>query len=781
MTLLVPWLVLPLVLTFLSLGTGLLVERASATSLPSPLVPATGLAAIVVVSSLTVSVPATARLTTPLVAALAIAGFVVSGLRRPDWWAYAAAVATFLCYGAPVLASGQATFTGYVKLDDTATFLALTDRALEHGRSLGGLESSSYEAALSVNLAHGYPLGSLLPLGIGHELVRGDIAWLYQPWLAFCAAVLALCLYSVATPLIASRPWRAVAACVAAQPALLYGFASWGGVKELAAAAALGTAAALTTTLWAPDGLRAFVPFAVASAAVLDTLSVGGFVWLLPLFVPLLPLLRRTVAIVAVGLLAAVVLALPALASAGQFLRGSNRDVFSNDLELGNLLRPLRPLQIVGVWPTGDFRLDPDATVLTALLVALGVAACALGVVLAVKERAHPLLLALASALSGAVAFEALGGPWFAAKALAIGSPFVLLTAVCGCAGLASNRLGLPHRASRGTVAVGIAAGTALVVGVGWSNVLAYHDVDLAPRSQLAELARIGDELAGRGPALMTEYQPYGVRHFLRRLDAEGASELRRREIRLRSGRLAGKAEYVDLDQIELPDLLVYRTLVLRRSPTESRPPAPYELVWHGRWYDVWERPARALVAAHLPLGDPLQPGSRPECRTVRELEAQGSLVAPPRARNLVWALESASLPYGWSPYKGGGVVPGKTGVLTLPIDLPRGGAYRLWVGGSVRGTLRAFVDGKRVGSVSSQLQNAGQWLELGSRTLRAGGHRVTLDVSLAKREPGTGGGGFPLGPLLLEPGAHDDALVSASRAQDLCGRDLDWVEALGR
>ena len=76
----------------------------------------------------------------------------------------------------------------------------------------------------------------------------------------------------------------------------------------------------------------------------------------------------------------------------------------------------------------------------------------------------------------------------------------------------------------------------AMIGGVGWSNVLAYRDVWLAPSSRLADLEAIGKRYAGDGPALMTEFDPYGARHFLRRLDAEGASELRRDIVPLRSG-----------------------------------------------------------------------------------------------------------------------------------------------------------------------------------------------------------------------------------------------------
>jgi len=112
----------------------------------------------------------------------------------------------------------------------------------------------------------------------------------------------------------------------------------------------------------------------------------------------------------------------------------------------------------------------------------------------------------------------------------------------------------------------------AVVAGaVLWSNVLQYHDVWLGPRDQLAELSEIGERFAGQGPALQTEYQPYGVRHFLRKLDAEGASELRVRPVALRDGRLLEKGGYANLDEFADDAVRVYRTLVLRRSPTESR------------------------------------------------------------------------------------------------------------------------------------------------------------------------------------------------------------------
>ena len=122
--------------------------------------------------------------------------------------------------------------------------------------------------------------------------------------------------------------------------------------------------------------------------------------------------------------------------------------------------------------------------------------------------------------------------------------PAVELLAAAG--GALASRLGAGDgTTSEGALLLGsgrLVEGAALVVvvagGVLWSNVLQYHDAWLAPRDQLAELASIGNRVAGDGPALMTEYQPYGVRHFLRKLDPEGASELRVRPVPLRNGQL---------------------------------------------------------------------------------------------------------------------------------------------------------------------------------------------------------------------------------------------------
>src|SRR5207302_1080544 len=166
-----------------------------------------------------------------------------------DPWGAAAGLAAYLAYGAPTILSGSATFDGYIKLGDTATYLAMLDRIESHGRDLSGLAPSTYEATLHTSLAYGYPVGSFAPLGVVQRLLGIDAAWLWQPHLALLGALLALALYSLVGRAVLSRPLRAAVAFVAAQPAILFGYSLWGGIKELATAVLLVVLAACVPPL----------------------------------------------------------------------------------------------------------------------------------------------------------------------------------------------------------------------------------------------------------------------------------------------------------------------------------------------------------------------------------------------------------------------------------------------------------------------------------------------------------------------------------------------------
>jgi hypothetical protein len=220
------------VLLLLSVGCGLLVERALGFRVPGALVPGVGLSVVVVITQFLALSEGTAELIAPVAVLLAAVGFglAVTGFgdggarRRVEPLAIAAGAGAFGLFAAPIVLSGEATFAGYIKLDDTATWMTFTDRVMDAGRSLDGLAPSTYEATLAVNIGDGYPVGVFLPVGIASVLTGQDVAWTIQPYLAFLGAVLALALWQIATALVPSRPMRALVAIVGSQSALLYGY-----------------------------------------------------------------------------------------------------------------------------------------------------------------------------------------------------------------------------------------------------------------------------------------------------------------------------------------------------------------------------------------------------------------------------------------------------------------------------------------------------------------------------------------------------------------------------
>jgi hypothetical protein len=783
MTAALAWIVLPLLLALLSLGCGLLVEVAAGVELPLALVVPTGFAAVVVASQFPPLAAASATAAAPLVVALAIVGFGLSGARLRtlfSGWPLGAAAAVFGSYAAPVALSGAATFAGYIKLDDTATYLAMLDRVESHGRGVAGLAPSTYEATLATSLDYGYPLGSFTPLGVLQRLLNVDAAWLWQPYLAVLGAFLALALYALMKPVIASRPVRAAAAFVAAQPAILYGYALWGGIKELVAALLLVVLCACIRPALEGARLRSVLPLAVSAAALLGALSVGGAIWLTPLAGAVILVYRdrgpvETLRRAAAFVCSTAVLAIPAIVAALEWLGHSG--AFTSDTELGNLIRPLGLVQVAGIWPVGDFRRVPADLTTTYVLVAVVALAAAGGVVWTVARRAWEPLLYVAGALVAALALDVAGSPWIAAKALATASPALLAAAAIGVAAVFTTR-----RFVEGAVVA-----LAIVGGVAWSNVLAYREAWLAPRSRLAELASIGSRYAGQGPALMTEFEPYGARHFLRRLDAEGASELRRDVVPLRSGQPVPPEGYADVDRFSLRPLLVFRTLVLRRSPVESRPPAAYRLVDSRRWYDVWQRSASPpRVLAHLPLGSALDPAAVPSCAHIARLaRVPGArrLVGVPREPVQVIGFPATGLPRGWSPGADpGSVDPRASAGFGARIAVPRTGRYGVWVGGSFAGAIAISVDGRPIGDARHQLEWTGQFVEIGAARLAAGSHRLEIRYTVGGWRPGSDAlAPFPLGPLAVAP---DDpgrlVSVTPDRSRRLCGRRLDWVEAVG-
>jgi hypothetical protein len=829
--LLISWFIFPVLIGAVALGCGLLLEQASGTRLPGVLIMPGGLAVVVVIGLFFVATDATASLATPVLVFLAAAGFTLTPpwrRGRIDLWAVACAAAVFAIYAAPIVLSGEATFAGYSTQVDQSTYFGLADRILDHGRSLAGLPDGHYREILSLTLSAGYPLGSVLPLGVGTKLTGVDPAWLFQPYLAFLAAMLALSLYAFSGRIISSPPLRALAAFVASQPALLFGFSLWAGVKELSGAWIIALLASLAVLAvrdrW--DG-RALLPLAVAAAAVLGVLSFAGGIWLVaPLALALFLIVRlhgRETAIRQATwlLIAAAVLSLPSLVLVGKFWEAATSSAITGDVT-SQLFHPLSWRQAFGIWPVGDFRATPDAIGIVDLLIGLvGISAVA-ALIAGWRRREWEIPVYLGGVTAGCLIVTVLGSPWVDAKAFAITSPAIVVAAMSGGA-MVARRAGM--------------LGTAVLVavigaGVLWSNALAYHDVSLASRDQLEELEEIGDRISAEGQTLLSDHDSYAARHFLRKANVHGPSGARPFTFphgngeegmafvdghpvlrSITAGQNIGTGFSFDIAEMNVNYLLGYRTLVRRQSPrsfgergetASTRPPSIYKLIWRGRYWEVWQQRAAAPeIRFHKAFGGKDQPTGRADCKTVaafRDLVGPyGQLVAA-RSGGLIEAQLSGGP--SWTAVDRNSVLPPgvRSGVIRGRVSVPKAGTYSAWVSGLFHRRVELSVGGRSVGksrtesSAADPLSFFTHYVPLGTMKLPPGLHSVALRYTGgASLKPGTGPRAavprvpgkplaFSFGPLVL---THDSeaaplAFVRASAARSLCGKRWDWIEVLG-
>jgi hypothetical protein len=782
------WLVAPAGLLLATVGLSFLLEQLTGFPIPWTLRPATGMAIAIVLAQFGTATSTTATLTLPAILLLAILGLLfgrgVAG-GGPSRTEVAITAIVFLLFALPFLVIGEATWAGFIKLDDTATWMALTDHVFEHGRALGDLPPSTHNQVLIDYLGGTYPIGGFVPAALMAKIAGQDVAFTMQPSMAFAAAALALGLFELARRLLRG-PWLAPAiAILASLSSILVGYYLWGGVKELVTAALLPLApllaAAAARAGWPP---RSWVPLSVAFAAMVAALGPGGALWVVP---PLLPaayvVLRERggrglarLALPIAGL--ALVLVLPVLFGPTGIFNPLNKGI-NQDAGLGNLFGPLNPLHVAGLWPAIDFRFDPHVKpailVLAALCLAIAAATLAAAVRLQ-RDDGVPLLGYLGGGAIGALVIAQFGSPWVDGKAMATLSPAVLAAALIG--------VGMLGQRSRFRLEAA-ALGTLIAAVVAWSAFLAYQGTSFAPRGPNVELEEIGERFSGRGPALSTEVSIYGPRHFLRKLDAEGASDRRNRVVLLTDGSAPEKGQAVDLDEIQTGELDPYNLLVVRRSPAASRPPASFTLAYQSPRYDVWQRvPPPGTLVEHLPLGASLDSGDVPACAEVQRVAAaagaDGKLVAARVGRPIAVDFTAASKPSGWTNPSTYTFSPSGSGELDVEIEV-RGGAYELWLGGAVYGGLSLSFDLEEVASERASVENVGALNPLGTVDLAPGKHRLTVDYSGADLHPGSAGRPGEIGPLLLEaPESGDPGLtvVTPSAYRKLCGKRWDWVEA---
>lgn len=812
MDLLAAWLLYPLALVLLSLGFGLLMARIAGWRYPGVLLLPVGFAALAALTRLLAQEGATAPLALPAVVVLAVGGIALerAWLRslRPDPWIVLAALGVFAVFAAPVVMSGTPTFAGYLALADTSHQLGLADLLAHHGFDWAPLVDGTNRRGLAGYVQTGYPVTGQAVLGVTSPLGVLDLAWLYQPLLSFMAVLTALALAGLVAPLLRHRWQVAAAAFVAAQSALVLGFALQGSIKEITTLALVVTAVALlAAAIRERRPARSLLLLAVAAAAAIGALgpAAGGYVAVMVVVVLAVwgrraARERRRDDLLWLGACAAVgiVLTLPVLVTLQTQLtvQGgtlSNQTAGGKEVapvaELGNLAGPLEIEQTLGIWFSGDFRYTTTELETPQAIALVLAGLCALlGLGWAVRRRAWEPLLLLAVLVLPSLYFLHRGAPYADAKVLAILSPAILLLVVLGALVLWNGRLR----------ALSLLLTGGLVAAVLTSSALAYHDVSLTPYDRYEELLDLNERLAGKGPAILNEHDEFG-KYFLR--DVPGLNEPEwphgyrhgpyDPNALVDEKRRPSMKTPLDMDDLRLEYLQSAPYVILRRSPTSSRPPANFRLERTGDFYEVWRRHASPRVVRHKPLGpDILRSGAEVTARDAqawarRAQAVDGRIAYVERARLTGFYVTHYARPLKWEGFGNfpEALVAAAPGRVIGPARIRRTARYNVWVEGSFARELTLIVDHRPVGTTPSGLNNPGAYVRVGARRLTRGVHRMEVLQGGGDLRPGSGGYRSSLrhvGPIWFQPVSDVQrrvVTIDPGRWRRLVGVRADWLE----
>jgi hypothetical protein len=782
----------PLAIWAVCLGCGLALERLLALRLENGLLLPLGLCVALVLIFPGYVAGAGDVLAVTLLVVVALAGliFAKDGLRARlnPGWAGAAGLAAYVLYMLPVIAYGHWTWSGYDFVNDTSFEMLFASHIKGFGTTLGNIPQSSEREVLLSYLNNAYPLGTQSLLGTLSGLTDMPVEVLYQGFIASLAALGAVALSTLTRGLLDARR-AAFVGFVAISANLTYQYSLQGGIKEIGLLATLCATAALARaaiSLGRPYAGAVLVAVPAAAALAAYNVVAAPFLGAMALCIGLGVVLvyrarptRRWAGPVALGAGLTALLAVPSLTTLQTFFQTASAGQGSGGVgatQFGQLLRALPLSQLSGVWLSGEYRL-PIASHHAGLLTALASAVILLALVPSLawalrRRQVGPLLVLGMMGLVLLIVYPRVS-PYAQGKLLAISSPGIVLVAL---AGLASVR-------GRRTAVLALTVGGGLSLLIFASDLLAYNHDTVAPTARIEAIRATGDRFKGEGPVLWNEFEEY-AKYFARAARINAPFEaITPQQVQLRSPTYF-YGHYFDLDQETLAFVEGYPIIVTRRSPSASRPPANYRLVYENKYYLGWRRTARPQILEHLPEQQLYSPTLPVTCSALEPIVAgapKGSELIVALDPELVW-LEPQSDAHrsgGWvaDPNQVGSVYTTTGGHAQGVLEV-RGGPYAVWVQGSFPRPVAVYVDGRKVGSVSGQ-NTPGQWLQAASLRLGPGRHLVRLyeQPGRAHFGPGESGTGT-IGAVALQRQAPERLrTVPLARWRTLCGKEADWVE----
>ncbi len=803
---LIVWLLVPLALLLLCFGVGMSIATLTKTSKEIAQVLVIGFLGTSVIGSLLVLDSKLAKFVAPVLGFVGITGLIIALVRRNgranfDSSTAIAGTLTYLVFSLPGLSYGKPTWAGWVQLDDNSSWYAITYRLMTLGHSIPSPILTTYDRVIQTYLGgnqfnyagynggqFSYPTGALIPFGTISKLTGVELAWLFQPYLAFCAGLLSMIYVLILKRRIVKRINLILGAVLASSASTYFSYAMWGGIKEIVLTIPI-TYFAFTffASLDTKYKVRHFIIPFFTLVALYFIGEKTSFAFIIPIFVVGILLVAekmgRSTLFLSFGVVGLLTLFVIYSLVSKNFLY---KMVVPTIVDNGNLYGHLNPLQIMGIWPSRDFRVSPMWAPVTYLFILLALALSFLGVWEATKrgDWVVPVLVLSTTSVFGFSRVYA--GVWLTGKAIAVASPIFLLACVLGLRELYGFIHRFPRMNQQGAKVATLTFVLSISGGVILSNFMTYQNIWFAPYSQIDELRSIGHKFAGQGPTLMTEYSPYGARYLLREIGAEAAGELRVHVIPMRDGNQVPKGAAADIDMFDSTTIDYFNLLVLRSAAAASRPPLNYSLAWSGSHYEVWKRNRINLhVKRTLALGNNYSAGSTPTCDQVGTFLAgrlpSEKVFTAIRSRTYLIPLGDGDLPVGWTPSAVifGGVNFQNGGAISRNFSVETESDYSVWLAGSYPGALKVLVDGNQIFLGKSLFEgNAALSNPLGKVLLTPGSHLITIIYKMPFFQAGAQVHSS-FGPILLtsQTAAQTQVqTVSKIQVPDLCKQNLDWI-----
>jgi hypothetical protein len=488
--------------------------------------PAVGLALLCAICWGTVRMPGDGVVSAVAVALLTIAAAVYLRGRVEDGGealriGWPVALGALLAASLPFLVEGHFGILGTSFNPDMSQHLLAADRLAEgHSSQL---------------LNQGYPLGPhsivvALSKGLGIGLVQG-----------FSGLTIAVAILTSLTALAAFRELPLVPRTAGA---LLVGFAyvvasyfAQGAFKEtIQALYLLAFVLALRESdrAWANQQLR-YVPAALIAVGSIYTYSFPSLIWLGPALVLYLLAKSLTAAGGTVGGtppeealatgrgggspavtgpaaralgLASVVFVVLALPELSRMLDFHSFETFDpNGPGLGNLFGQISPFEVLGIWPSGDFRLAPGDGAVPAAGYYLGIAFAlglfVYGLIQLWRRHETAILAGLGAAALAYAAARLAGTPYTAAKAIEIAAPLVALAILLPLLSTVARFLSVSQRPKGTTQRLWAPVTAAIfIAAAGICSLLALANAPVGPTSYSSKLSEFR-QAVGEGPTLV--------------------------------------------------------------------------------------------------------------------------------------------------------------------------------------------------------------------------------------------------------------------------------------